>query len=315
MSTSSCPLEGNPDLYGLGIRIGIYIQMLTVQLSGILSAYFQVEDNIGQGTIIFVLSTAIVLVRLVNASVNGGNGGDDGRPVEPVEVFPLVTLLLLQVGVCRVSASNKTTLLIWTAELVGLTALFSWFWWHGMDLLPNSCPRDHDKAFFFAKVGIWGWYRSFNKATSVLASVAASFALIANVGTYIIFVVFAILRFARRRSDDQDSAVSKSDEDAPRNNIEISIDLIVNIGAIVYVEMALRWNQISGVYSLDSPGQFMPFVIALGQLLSVFFSAAKYLLQWDANESLFDHDQDVLQCHHGDTGRWLRNDTEDIALT
>ncbi|PHH60344.1 hypothetical protein CDD81_1829 [Ophiocordyceps australis] len=315
MSTLSCPLEGNADLYGLGIRIGIYIQMLTVQLSGLLSAYFQVEDNIGQGTIVFVLSTAIVLVRLINASVNGGNGGDNGRPVEPVEVFPLVTLLLLQVGVCRVSASNKTTLLIWTTEFVGLTALFSWFWWHGMDLLPNSCPRDHDKAFFFAKVGIWGWYRSFNKASSVFAALAASFALVANIGAFIVYAVFSILRFARKQSDDEDSTVAKSDQDAPRNKIAVSIDLIVNIGAIVYVEMALRWNQISGVYSLDSPGQFMPFVIALGQLFSVFFSAAKYLLQSDANESLLDHDQDVLQCYHADAGRWVRNDTEDIALT
>lgn len=168
----TCPVAGNSDLYGLGIRIGIYIQMLTVQLSGLLTAYFQVEDHIGQGTIVFVLSTSIVLVRLLNATIQGI---EHQTPIEPVEVFPVLTLLLIQVGVCRVSPRNKTTMLIWMVELVGLTALFAWFWWHGMDLLPRSCPDD--KAFFFAQVSIWNWFRSLNKAGSVFAALGAAVAV------------------------------------------------------------------------------------------------------------------------------------------
>lgn len=173
----TCPVAGNSDLYGLGIRIGIYIQMLTVQLSGLLTAYFQVEDHIGQGTIVFVLSTSIVLVRLLNATIQGI---EHQTPIEPVEVFPVLTLLLIQVGVCRVSPRNKTTMLIWMVELVGLTALFAWFWWHGMDLLPRSCPDD--KAFFFAQVSIWNWFRSLNKAGSVFAALGAAVAVFVYCG-------------------------------------------------------------------------------------------------------------------------------------
>lgn len=53
------------------------------------------------------------------------------------------------------------------------------------------------------------------------------------------------------------------------------LDFLLNVGAIVYVEMALKWNNISGVHSLVTPGQFMPFFISLAQLLSVFYGVAK----------------------------------------
>ena len=174
----TCPVTGNPDLYGLGIRIGIYIQMLTVQLSGLLSCYFQTEDHICQGTVVFVLSTSIVLVRLLNATIQR----DTQTPwIEPVEVFPVLSLLLIQVGVCRVSPQNQTTMLIWMVELVGLTVLFAWFWWHGMDLLPRSCPDD--KAFFFAEVSIWNWFRSFNKAGSVFTAIGTAMAVFSYCGS------------------------------------------------------------------------------------------------------------------------------------
>lgn len=53
------------------------------------------------------------------------------------------------------------------------------------------------------------------------------------------------------------------------------LDFLVNIGAIVYVEMALKWNNISDVHSLTTPGQFMPFFISIAQLLSVFYGIGK----------------------------------------
>lgn len=69
---------------------------------------------------------------------------------------------------------------IWMAELVGLAALYNYFWWRGMDLLPRSCPDD--KAFFFTKVSIWGWFRSLNKASAVLAALGAGLALVLYCG-------------------------------------------------------------------------------------------------------------------------------------
>ncbi|KYK54772.1 hypothetical protein DCS_06732 [Drechmeria coniospora] len=281
-----CPVEGNPDLYGLGIRVGIYLQMLTVQLSGLLSTAFRLEDHIGQGTIVFVLAAVVVLVRLLSMTINPGpDGSGAGKGIEPVEVFPVLTLLLIQVGVCRVSSENKTTMLIWMAELVGLAALFLWFWWRGMDLLPRSCPDD--KAFFFAQVSIYNWFRTFNKVSSVVTAVAVAIAVVSASASVLYHCVVAAVRHLRNKRDDDEGAAENVDAETRRYKPVVgAFDLVANVGAIVFVEMSLKWNNISGVHSLNSPGQFMPFFVALGQLLTVFYSAIKHGLRAYAEERI-----------------------------
>lgn len=89
--------------------------------------------------------------------------------------------------------------------------------------------------------------------------------------TNVAIILFTFVRgvsFVKRFTDKSHDGRSKEDEN-PMNYGPL--DFLVNIGAIVYVEMALKWNNISGVHSLAAPGQFMPFFIALAQLLSVFY--------------------------------------------
>ncbi|PTB70848.1 hypothetical protein BBK36DRAFT_1108685 [Trichoderma citrinoviride] len=260
-TTLTCPVTGNPDLYGLGIRIGIYIQMLTVQLSGLASAILRTEDSLGQGTIIFVLATGIVLIRLLRAATD----------IQPVEVFPILTLLLAQVGVCRVPYwKGQTTALIYAVEVAGLIALFAWYWWHGMDTLPRKCHDD--KAFFFAKVSIWHWFRTLNKVGSVFAIIGGVVSVLFYLGAIILFTFVRAANFVRRFRGETGGGGSK-EEDNPMGYGPL--DFLVNVGAIVYVEMALKWNDISGVHSLAAPGQFMPFFISIAQLLSVFYGIGK----------------------------------------
>lgn len=63
-----------------------------------------------------------------------------------------------------------------------------------------------------------------------------------------------------------------------------SVDLALNIGVILFVELTIRWNQISDVHSLNSPGQFIPFFIGLAQLMSVGYKAIKNYLKNEADE-------------------------------
>ena len=55
-------------------------------------------------------------------------------------------------------------------------------------------------------------------------------------------------------------------------------EIALELGIVVYVEMALKWNHISGVHSLSTPGQFMPFFVALAQLFSTLYQLGKYVL-------------------------------------
>ncbi|KAL7801308.1 hypothetical protein V8C44DRAFT_353719 [Trichoderma aethiopicum] len=291
-TTLTCPVTGNPDLYGLGIRLGIYFQMLTVQISGLASAILRTEDSLGQGTIIFVLATGVVLVRLLRAAAEDIQDAQ----IQAVEVFPILTLLLAQVGVCRVPYwKGQTTALIYMAEVAGLIALFAWYWWHGMDTLPRACHDD--KAFFFAKVSIWHWFRTLNKVGSVFAIIGGVVSVLFYLGAIILFTFVRAANFVRRFRGETGDGGSK-EEDNPMGFGPL--DFLVNIGAIVYVEMALKWNNISGVHSLTTPGQFMPFFISIAQLLSVFYGigkAAMAMAEDEDGESDAESGEFLLFCY------------------
>ncbi|GJN72470.1 hypothetical protein PLICBS_006543 [Purpureocillium lilacinum] len=345
----TCPVQGKADLYGLGIRVGAYIQMLTVQLSGALSIKYRVEDHVGQGVLIFVGATAIVLVRLIHATVRQ-HGTLDG-PLQPVEVFPILTLLMIQIGLYPLRATKAAV--FWLAEVVGLTALFTWFWWHGMEMLPRSCPDD--KAFFFAQVSIWNWYRDFNKVVALLLVLTLPVIALG----LLMAERFKILRERHFARNDESAALNNESEpsndeilynfpmhftgviapnnevdepnnevNAPNNAVEAAnnegvadeehrrfgtksagFKVAVNWFAIVYVEVSLKWNNIQDVHSLDSPGQFMPFVIALGQLVTVLFLAYKARRYPAADQHAIDLEgESEWQCRHAQQNQGIAGD-------
>lgn len=55
-----------------------------------------------------------------------------------------------------------------------------------------------------------------------------------------------------------------------------SLEFVINAGVIAYVELAIKWNHISGVHDLSSPGQYMPFFIALAQLFTTLYQLGKH---------------------------------------
>ena len=154
-----CVIEGEPDLYGLGIRIGIYIQMITVQISAALSQVLREEDHLNEATIVFVISVGSVFINLIYQ-----------KKIEAVEAAPILVLLLAQVHSCRlVNTRGIVPTLIFAVELCGLVGLYVWYWWYGMDILGGSCPDD--RAFFFANVSLWGWFRTMNKVLTVFTAI------------------------------------------------------------------------------------------------------------------------------------------------
>ncbi|KAJ4164692.1 hypothetical protein LMH87_006354 [Akanthomyces muscarius] len=300
-----CTVEGQPDLYGLGIRLGIYIQMLAVQISGLLSLVLRQDDYLGEGVVIFILAVGSVLVKLI---VNKG--------ILAVEAAPMLALLLAQVGSCRFIAGLGIVLgIIYAVEFCGLSALFVWFWWYGMDVLGHS-PCADDKVFFFAKVSLWGWFRTMNKVFAVITALAAAIMAITfffGYSTAILLYVVAWIRRLRGRKDEpssEDNADELGDvsDDNSNVNYKNAFEISVNIGVIAFVEMTLKWNNITGVHSLRDPGQFMPFLIALAQLLAIIYQGVSKVLHLTMAEdgAGFDDDGDETGCKHEDKRKLLR---------
>jgi hypothetical protein len=48
-------------------------------------------------------------------------------------------------------------------------------------------------------------------------------------------------------------------------------EIALELGIVVYVEMALKWSDTSGVHSLSTAGQFVLFFIALAQLFTTLY--------------------------------------------
>lgn len=173
----TCPIQGSSDLYGLGIRISLYLQIFTAQISGLASHVLEVDDWIGHGVVVFILATGTVLFKQILH-----------KEITAVEVFPILSLLIVQLGACRVPFWKKPmTVVIYVCEMLLLLALTTWFWFHGMDTLPRACRDDY--AFFFKRVSIWHWFRKFSQAGTVLAVIGGGGGMLVYLFSKVLFLV------------------------------------------------------------------------------------------------------------------------------
>ncbi|KAF2117100.1 hypothetical protein BDV96DRAFT_644533 [Lophiotrema nucula] len=151
----TCGFQGNPDVYGAGIRIGIYCQTLAVWTSKyfLLSQAHVLRDNVT------VFSTALLSVAIVFAVHKSSTYA--------IEEFLVLTILswTCSTGVRSRSSYSSTTFKN-RALRVGFTEWFdvaalglhAWFWFWALEreFLQTPCGT---KVFFFAEVDVGGWYK------------------------------------------------------------------------------------------------------------------------------------------------------------
>lgn len=161
----ACGFAGNSDIFGIGIRIGYYTQVLAVWFSNYF--YFQEAKVLRDVNNLFLLALIIVgFVYFVNAQ----------------STYVVHAFLLLQIGIviglvgitetARYATKYRETsrerrLLRMTIMIFG--ASFNvFFWWKGLDvMLPTPCGT---YAFYFWRVGFYGWLRTAMKVQSVFAA-------------------------------------------------------------------------------------------------------------------------------------------------
>lgn len=170
-----CGFAGNPDIYGLGIRLGYYTQALAVWFAN----YFFYRDvkSLRGANLIFILALLITIcIYAFNA-----------EKTYAIEVF-----LLLQIGLCMgmVSLSSDTRFssrymkekpeanVIRIAVIYTGLAFNAWFWWRSLDLmLPTPCKQEADEeittkhrtyVMYIVKVDIYGPVRTVMKILTCL---------------------------------------------------------------------------------------------------------------------------------------------------
>ncbi|KAF2181100.1 hypothetical protein K469DRAFT_265222 [Zopfia rhizophila CBS 207.26] len=161
--SETCGFEGNPDVYGPGIRIGIYTQTIAVWITKyfLLSQAHVLRDSI---TIFSIALLSVSIIFAVRAPT-----------VYTVEFFIVLQILSWSclTGVRSRSSYARQTFRNRSVR-VGLTEMFNmgalilhtWFWFYGMDKTRMvGCGAF---VFFFAKVDMYGWFRGLMKAMTLL---------------------------------------------------------------------------------------------------------------------------------------------------
>ena len=164
----ACGFAGNGDIYGLGIRLGVYLQWL----ASILQKRYMVRENTGlqrellDANSIFCLSIFVATILLSSGSVG---------PVHGVEILIMLhiffgsTYIISYDYIIRNRQKAAVTyygVLVLIAMTCGMSAYATWFWFSGLDRLPaTSCG---DFAFLFAKVALRGRARTFFKIITIV---------------------------------------------------------------------------------------------------------------------------------------------------
>ncbi|KAJ8106008.1 hypothetical protein OPT61_g9828 [Boeremia exigua] len=188
----SCAIEGNSDFYGLGIRIGIYLQWVTALLANWFSTK-AISGNLETNTI-FLLA---VLVAIIVSTVQEG--------VQSAELIVLLQLAfgfvfsILSIWGHRIRPRKgdepiRLPLLGSFFRLIITTAVSAygfWFWFGGLEKRHDN--RDCSVfTFAIAKVDTAGGVRTFFQIQSVVILLAYSFLFIRELLMIICFYLFTV---------------------------------------------------------------------------------------------------------------------------
>ncbi|KAF1953219.1 hypothetical protein CC80DRAFT_569639 [Byssothecium circinans] len=149
-----CSFPGNADIYGPGIRIGIYTQTLAVYLS----KYFIISQSPIIRDSLTIFTVAFVIVSFVFAS----------HP-SSLQIVSWNCLTGVRTRSAYFAGLMRDRW-IKNASLQGMSvvamSVHCWYWWRGMDRMKSvECG---DRTFFFANVGLRGWFRVMMKVMIVI---------------------------------------------------------------------------------------------------------------------------------------------------
>ncbi|KAJ0326438.1 hypothetical protein COL5a_006948 [Colletotrichum fioriniae] len=237
---ASCQVQGEPDLYGLGIRVAFYIQWF----GAIVIEYLDMSDLPDMRLIGLLFSAAAFLGLVIRLSV-------EARSVQPADVYivlllamgiyiPLVPLYLWKAATCF---NRYWDPFRWSKEtpspaykglnftlLLAISSLGVWYW---CSFVPENDCSSEQYGFFFSRVSLG------NKA----------------------FVAFnAIMYFVILRMH-----IMAIKEMKTLSNVAVAATLTTA------VELAVVWNNIPNVNNVADVAQVLPLLVSAGFLVRILF--------------------------------------------
>jgi hypothetical protein len=254
-----CAFYGNGDIYGLGVRIGIYLQWFTSVLAENLYAPAVESTRAANTTYQVAMLAGLILITT--------QAGFGTRALEGfiTLLFCFASAWIGSMQIYSTIKSDRSAVTIsgnagGLADLLLNTAICSygvWFLFVGIDTLPRTnCP---EIAFFFAPVKLFGRFRLFLKVVFVAGLIGS----VVLVPLQIILIAHDVSQLLERWG--QPSIPSPRQTELVRTVNVSTIKFFGGIAAmatfILAVELVLVWNHIQGVYSCSTFSQLFPLVV------------------------------------------------------
>ncbi|KAM7205774.1 hypothetical protein V8F20_003007 [Naviculisporaceae sp. PSN 640] len=301
--TLPCPQEGTADLYGLGIRLGLYFQWV----STLLVTIFRQEEEALYRVVNLHLQLA-VFACLVLLTVKSPTTDEDNT-LHPSEV--IISLWLLLGGALSSTTGSEGLLYLRQRKLAGLarlamyTALAGyavWFWLGGgLGLIDNrdgsmmkklslansgkgaeNCDAEKETVAWFGQAGLHSpAIRGFGKAASVGG-------LIVCVGLtgYCLYNIWKEWMGSTRGKYEaaatdsgqaKNSLLIKGPKQQKKQRPQVEITLVVtSLGGVILsvasVEYVIQANALQGVNDIFAVGQIIPLLVGTMGLLTTVIS-------------------------------------------
>ncbi|KAJ5400297.1 hypothetical protein N7465_010786 [Penicillium sp. CMV-2018d] len=244
--------EAAQDLYGLGVRLGFYLQALAM----IMYLYGD-KKNYGKG---LKLASGSITVSVLASWFRYATEAE----FSPSEAVVVLMILMSLSFPAKWTLRNPRTIMgetigiitILLTELATCTALL----WTFASLV-HSLPRlgTPNVVFFFSPVSLTGWFRYLALVYLVLDAITSLY--LAYRMVLVMMIVWRCYAAGHREPDEQESAAIVNTIDWEDDQFRLTIMLwLAWVFAIVAVETTLRWNHLTPSNDLRSPGQLIPFV-------------------------------------------------------
>ncbi|KAF7561172.1 hypothetical protein G7046_g2973 [Stylonectria norvegica] len=285
-----CGFAGNNDIYGLGVRLGIYLQWLTSILSE--NVYQADLDTTRAAGNCYQIAMIAGLIRVSKFPHDG---------VLALEAY--IVLLFCFAGAWAASfalpgfGSKEKAEFEEQAEadveagrfgtlaslvLSTLTCAYgTWFLFVGITHMKRApC---NEIVFFFAPVHLFGWILHVLEAFFLGSLVGSTLLLVYRLYDLSV-IIHETLRTAGEPSD--------SEERAPTQQMRITVRLGKTVASalalglfVVSIELTLRWNHVRSVYTCDNFSQVFPLAIGASTLAKTVFSLGRGVVTGDISLS------------------------------
>ncbi|KAK1673779.1 hypothetical protein BDP55DRAFT_633724 [Colletotrichum godetiae] len=267
---ASCQVQGEPGLYGLGIRVAFYIQWF----GAIVVEYLDMTDLPDMRLLGLLFSAAAFLGLVIHLSVAAA-----ASSVQPADVYivlllamgiyiPLVPLYLWKTVTCF---SRYWDPFRWSREtpspaykglnfmlLLAIASLGVWYW---CSFAPENDCSSEQYGFFFSRVSLGNKaFVAFNAIMYFVILFVCVLVLLLKVGWKVPF-----WRERRRKRRVKRMHIMAIKEMKTLSNVAVAATLTAA------VELAVVWNKIPDVNNVADVAQVLPLLVSAGFLVRILF--------------------------------------------